>query len=97
MVWHTWYEDALVVLALEPEQPLEGAAGAAQVEVTMRSKDTGARLVTWTGAVQVVRPDQPSWPGHAEALLGVRLNLRDPEAALATWRERGTVLRITPS
>jgi hypothetical protein len=100
LVWHAWYDDALLVLSGD-DQVLAGidAAGVdpvATVEVTMRSKDTGGRLVAWTGSIEVVDPASGSWDESAAALLGVRLNLPDPAAALAGWRDHATIVRITP-
>lgn len=97
LLWHGWHDDALVVLLGEPGQQLDGADQVTQVEVTMRSKDTGGRLLSWAGRAEVVDPEDPSWEQHAAALLGVRLNLPDPAAALIAWRERCTILRITPA
>jgi hypothetical protein len=96
LVWHVWYDDALVVLSGDGDQVLTGIATSGDVEVTMRSKDTGGRLVTWTGSVRVVDPHDESWDGHAAALLGVRLNLPDPDAAREAWRSTGTIVRIHP-
>jgi hypothetical protein len=97
LVWHLWHDDALVVLSCPgSEQILPGLDRTDRVEVTMRSKDTGGRLVTWTGAVEVVEVGSTSWPGHVEALLGVRLNLPDLDAARAAWAQRATVVRIRP-
>jgi hypothetical protein len=99
LVWHVWHDDALVVLSGDDGQQLAGLDAlpdGSRVEVTMRSKDTGGRLVTWSGSAEIVAPQDERWEGHAGALLGVRLNLRDPVAALARWRESCTVLRVTP-
>ena len=96
LVWHAWYDGAVVVLAGEPDQQLAGLGTATTAEVTMRSKDTGGRLLTWTAAVQVVDPGSSSWDEHALALLGVRLNLPDPAAALQQWRTERTVVRLVP-
>jgi hypothetical protein len=96
LVWHAWYDDALLVLSKDGEQLLSGLADAGTVEVTMRSKDTGGRLVGWTGSVEAVDPGDESWEPSAAALLAVRLNLPDPAAALAAWRSTGTVMRIVP-
>lgn len=96
LVWHAWYDDVLVVLSAQGEQLLDGLATAGTVDVTMRSKDTGARLLGWTGWVEVVDPGTDRWEAHAAALLGVRLNLPDPGAALEAWRTAGTVMRIAP-
>ena len=97
LVWHAWYDDALVVLSGDEGQELPGLDVAGSVEVTMRSKDTGARLVAWTGAVTVVLPEDESWEPHAAALLAVRLNLPDPAAAVVGWRTAGTIVRIAPA
>jgi hypothetical protein len=97
LAWHAWYDGALLVLAADGEQPLPGLADAATVEVTFRSKDTGGRLVRWTGRVEVVDPDDPAWEAGAAALLAVRLNLPDPAAALLAWRTEGTIVRVVPT
>ena len=97
LVWHVWYDDALVVLSGDEGQVLPGLDASETVQVTMRSKDTGGRLVDWRGTVEVVSPEAASWPDHAAALLGVRLNLIDPGAALAAWRATGVIVRIVPT
>jgi hypothetical protein len=97
LVWHAWYDDALLVLAGEQDQPLPGLADAATAEVTFRSKDTGGRLVRWTGGVEVVDPGSPTWDAAATALLGVRLNLPDPASALLAWRSAATIVRVVPT
>ena len=96
LVWHAWYDGALVVLSGE-DQELPGIESATTAEVVMRSKDTGALLVSWTGSVHVVDPASESWDGHAAALLGVRLNLPDPATSLRDWRTGATVVRIDPA
>jgi hypothetical protein len=96
LVWHVWHDDALVVLSGDEGQVLPGIVKAGTVQVTMRSKDTGGRLVAWTGTVDVVDPDDGSWDASAAALLGVRLNLADPAAAREGWRSTGTIVRIHP-
>lgn len=97
LVWHAWYDGALLVVSGDDQQVLPGLAQAGTVEVTMRSKDTGGRLLTWPGSVEVVDPDDESWDALAGALLGVRLNLQDPAATAAGWRSAATVLRIVPA
>ena len=97
LVWHVWYDDALVVLSGDDGQQLTGLGDSATAEVTMRSKDTGGRLVVWSGDVEVVDPEDESWDGLAAALVGVRLNLPDPAAAVEEWRARGTIVRLRPS
>ena len=109
LVWYAWHEGAVVVLSASggdgpldprdpetgvPEQVLPGIDRAPEVDVTLRSRDNGSRLVTWTAPVEVVTPGTPAWEDHAAALLGVRLNLPDPAAARRAWAQRGTVVRL---
>ena len=97
LAWHAWYDDALVVVTGDPGQVLPGLEDAGTVEVTLRSKDTGGRLVCWTGTATVVDPEDEQWDAHAAALVAVRLNLPDPAAATAGWRTGATIVRIAPA
>jgi hypothetical protein len=97
LVWHAWHEDALLVLSDDDEQVLPGIETADLVEVSLRSKDTGGRLVTWSAPPVVLSPSAPAWEDHARALLAVRLNLPDPGATLDTWRHGATLVRLAPS
>ncbi|HET6560956.1 MAG TPA: hypothetical protein VFG72_03715 [Marmoricola sp.] len=96
LVWHVWYDGAVVVLAGDAGQRLEGLAAATSADVTMRSKDARTRLVTWPARVEVVDPAAEEWDAHAAALVGARLNLADPEAAVASWRTGCSVVRLNP-
>lgn len=96
LVWHAWYDGALLVLSGD-DQLLPGIGEATTAQVVMRSKDTGGRLVTWSGSVATVDPTSDSWDEHAAALLGVRLNLPDPAQTLARWRTHATVVRVAPT
>ena len=63
--WHVWVEDALYVVSGGTEQPLPGLAQVDRVEVTMRSKENGGRLVTWVADASAVLPDDERWePRH---------------------------------
>lgn len=95
LVWHVWHDDALVVLA-GADQPLAGLPECAHAEVGMRAKDGRGLLVRWRGQVAPVPPGTEQWEEHAAALLGVRLNLPDPAAALEEWRRSATIVRVTP-
>jgi hypothetical protein len=96
LVWHVWHDGALVVVSGDEGQLLTGVASACQVDVAMRSKDTGGLLVTWTAEVEPVAPGSDRWEEHAHALLAVRLNLRDPAETLEAWRREAAILRLTP-
>jgi hypothetical protein len=95
LVWHVWHDGALVVLS-GADQPLPGIDVVGTATVVMRSKDTGGRLVSWTGTVEVVEAGTERWDEHAAALLAVRLNLTDPPAALAEWRAGARIVRLRP-
>jgi hypothetical protein len=95
--WHIWYDDALHLVAGGDEQPLEDLAEADRVEVSMRSKEHGGRLVTWVGTVSLVRPDDEAWDGVVAALVAARLNLPDLERAKVDWAARSVVLRVDPT
>ncbi len=96
LAWHVWHDGTVVVLAGDAGQPLEGLAEAASAEVTMRSKDTRARLVRWSARVEVVDPATAEWDPHAAALVAARLNLSDPAGAVASWRSGCSVVRLNP-
>lgn len=95
--WHVWYDDALHLVAGGNEQPLEDLAETDRVEVSMRSKEHGGRLVTWVGSVSVVRPDDEAWDGVSAALITGRLNLPDLEQARTDWAARSVVVRVDPT
>ena len=94
LVWHAWYDGGLVVLSGD-DQPLPEELVRGPVIVVLRARTGDVRSATWDGEVEVVAPEDPRWPAHARALLAVRLNLPDPEAALERWRRTAKVLRIT--
>ncbi|MFZ5847413.1 MAG: hypothetical protein ACOYX5_08540 [Actinomycetota bacterium] len=95
--WHVWHDEALLLVAGGPEQELPGIAEADRVEVTMRSKDNGGRLVTWVGSVSPVRPGEEQWEDATSALIADRLNLEDLGTARQTWAERSVVVRVEPT
>jgi hypothetical protein len=95
-VWHVWLDDAFVVVGGPGEQqlpPLE-----VDVEVLVRSKDSGARLLTVTARPQVLDPADPAWPAATRALAAGRLNSdRSPAELPDRWRSRGVrIFRLVP-
>jgi hypothetical protein len=98
-IWHTWHDGALCVVSGGDEQPLphEGMADGDLVEVVLRSKDNGGRLVTWVGRVSVLRPADEVWGPVTDALVADRLNLDDLSTAADEWAERSVVRRIVPT
>jgi hypothetical protein len=96
-VWHLWYDDALYVVSGGPEQHLPGIQQAERVEVMMRSKDNGGRLLTWVGQRSVVLPEDELWAPVTAALAADRLNLDDLATAAHTWAQSSVVSRIVPT
>lgn len=96
-VWHLWHDDALCVVSGGDEQPLPDLDDGAQVEVVMRSKDNGGRLVTWVGTASVVRPGDELWEPVTTALVADRLNLDDLSTAADGWATSSVVRRIVPT
>src|SRR5213593_4019297 len=61
-LWHVWHEGALCLVGDGPgEQPLPGLADGAEAEVTVRSKDKGGRLVSWTAKIVELAPESEAW------------------------------------
>jgi hypothetical protein len=96
-VWHVWLEGALYVLSGGDEQPLPGIEDQDRVEVVMRSKDSGGRLLRWVGEVSAVRPDDESWEPVTTALVSGRLNLPDLATAADGWAAGSRVSRVVPT
>jgi len=96
-VWHVWHEDALLVIAGGTEQPLPDIVDAEWVEVTMRSRENGGRLVTWVGVPTRVLPTAPEWAAAAAALASARLSIPSLSETPKVWAERSIVTRIVPN
>lgn len=97
-LWHVWHEGAACLLGDGPgEQPLPGLTDGGLAEVTVRGKDKGGRLVTWTATVTELAPGSPDWEAAVAELKGKRLNAPDGEAMTARWSRECRVLRLTPT
>ena len=100
--WHVWVETeehggALYVVAGGDEQHLPGRERADRVEVTMRSKENGGRLVTWVAEPSRVTPDDPAWDTVTAALAAGRLNLDDLTTAARKWAQSSVITRLKPT
>ena len=83
-LWHVWHEGAACVVGDGPgEQPLTGLADGARAEVTVRSKDKGGRLVTWTATVRELASGSEEWTAAVDGLKGKRLNAPDGDLSAA--------------
>jgi hypothetical protein len=97
-LWHVWHEGAACLIGDGPgEQPLPGLVDGGPAEVTVRSKDKGGRLVTWTARVTELAPDSEAWTAAVAELKGKRLNAPDSEAMTARWARECRVLRLEPT
>ncbi|MER5738644.1 hypothetical protein ABT117_23595 [Streptomyces sp. NPDC002262] len=96
-LWHVWHDGAAHVVGDGPgEQPLPGLADGATAEVTVRSKDKGGRIVSWTAAVRQLSPGTEEWDAAVAELKGKRLNAPDGEAMPERWARECRVLRLDP-
>jgi hypothetical protein len=95
-VWHVWSDGALCLVSGGGEQPLPDVPDGEHVEVVMRSRDTGGRLLTWVARTSVVHPGDELWEPTTTALVGARLNLDDPAATPARWAASSVVRRLVP-
>ncbi len=98
--WHLWFDDALYVLSGGPEQrlpDLDRLPAGARVEVTMRSKDNGGRLLTWVAQADAVLPGDERWEPVTAALAAGRLNVADLATAPAEWARTSHVTRLAPT
>ncbi|MDX3244679.1 hypothetical protein [Streptomyces sp. ME18-1-4] len=97
-LWHVWHEGAATLVGDGPgEQPLPGLVEGGSAEVTVRSKDKGGRLVSWTATVVGLAPGGEAWEAAVADLKGKRLNAPDGEAMTERWARECRVLRLEPT
>ncbi|WP_369172210.1 hypothetical protein AB5J49_31235 [Streptomyces sp. R28] len=97
-LWHVWHEGAACLVGDGPgEQPLPGLADGGFAEVTVRSKDKGGRLVSWSAKVVELASGSEQWEATVAELKGKRLNAPDGEAMPARWARECRVLRLEPT
>ncbi|BET47827.1 hypothetical protein RGQ21_28090 [Kitasatospora aureofaciens] len=97
-LWHVWHEGAACVVGDGPgEQPLPGLSDGGAAEVTVRSKDKGGRLVSWTARVVELPSGSEAWQAAVGDLKGKRLNAPDGEAMTDRWARECRVLRLEPT
>ncbi|MET9455484.1 hypothetical protein ABZY05_10405 [Streptomyces canus] len=97
-LWHVWHEGAACLVGDGPgEQPLPGLTDGGAAEVTVRSKDKGGRLVSWTAKVAELAPGSEAWQAAVGELKGKRLNAPDGEAMTDRWSRECRVLRLEPT
>ena len=95
-LWHVWHDDAVLVVVGGQEQPDPAPADATEVEVTVRSKDTWGRLVTFRARVEHIQPDDERWETLTFRLKASRLNAVDTDTLVDRWAAGSRVLRLVP-
>lgn len=98
--WHVWSEGTVLLVSGGIEQDLPVLADSAagdRVVVTVRSKDSGARLVSWVGTVTRIFPGNDTWDRAAAELHAKRLNSPDGERQPARWARESSLTRVTPT
>ncbi|MFJ9864612.1 hypothetical protein [Streptomyces sp. NPDC101165] len=97
-LWHVWHEGAVCLVGDGPgEQPLPGLTDGGSAEVTVRSKDKGGRLVSWSATVSELASGSPEWEAAVAELKGKRLNAPDGEEMPGRWARECRVLRLVPT
>lgn len=96
-VWSVWHEGAVAVVVGGEEQPDPVPDDVREVEVVVRSKAAGSRLLAFPAQVEVLDPGDPAWTATVEALRAERLNATDPETLPQRWANGSRVLRLVPA
>lgn len=96
-VWFVWHDDALHLVAGGDEQRFPDVPDGTEAAVTMRSKDTGGRLVTWVGALSRVAPDSDAWTPATNALAAARVSIPSLTETPRLWATASVVWRVSPT
>jgi len=99
-VWHVWHDDgddrgtgpAAYVVSGPGEQPLPWLPD--EVELILRSKDTGGRLITVHATAREITPEDAGWDPAVDVLRPERLNAVGDTAE--RWRHSCTIHVLTP-
>lgn len=94
--WHVWHEGAAYVVTGGIEQPLPGLPFAEHVVVTVPSKTSGARLISWSASVRQVKPGGEEWQTVVPLLAKSRLNAPDGAEQVERWARDVYVIRLSP-
>ena len=74
-IWHHWVDGIAYVIS-SAERPLPELRDGALATVTVRSRTTGERLVSWLAEAGVVRPGSAEWEHVLPGLSAKRLNAK---------------------
>ncbi len=95
--WHAWADGGAYVVSGGREQDLPPLPHGATVLVTVRSKDKGDRLVTWSARAVPLVTGSPEWEHVVPELHAKRLNPPDGEAQPLRWAAESTITRLEPT
>ncbi|MFW5933341.1 MAG: hypothetical protein ACOCT8_01280 [Actinomycetota bacterium] len=93
--WYVQQGQRLFMLTGPDEQQLPGIDRAAQVTLTVKSKDVKATIGEMPADVRVVE-DPDEFEQIANLGMGNRLNLKDGQDALERWKRTCTMVELTP-
>lgn len=97
VAWHAFIDGAVHVVGGGIEQQLPALAEGEELEVTVRSKDNGGRLLSFVATATLIRPEDDAWATVVPELHAKRLNPPDGEAQPQRWARESTVLRLEPT
>jgi hypothetical protein len=92
--WHIWHDDAVCLVYGTGEQDLPLLSG--EVEVTARSKDTGAAVIGFLAQVDNLTSHTPEWDAAAQALSAARLNATDLPEQRDRWANGAVISLLRP-
>lgn len=95
--WHVFVDGAIHVVGGGREQQLPVLADGDEVEVTVRSKDNGGRLLRFFATAVPVLPGTDAWDAVVPELHSKRLNPLDGEEQPQRWARESRVLRLEPT
>ncbi len=94
--WHAYVDGAIHLVGGGIEQELPPLADGAEVEVTVRSKDTWGRILRLTARATRIQPGTEAWDAVVPELHAKRLNPPDGEQQPARWARESAVFRLDP-
>ncbi len=90
--WHVWVDGTAYVVNGPGEQTLPWMPP--EVRIILRSKDSGARLLTVRARTEVLEPRSEAWQVAGDALRASRLNAVDD--SLERWASSCTITALRP-
>ena len=92
-VWHVWLDDTAYVVSGPGEQPLPWLPE--DVQLILRSKDTGGRLLRVHARATRITPGDDRWEPATTALKASRLNAVGADV-IERWAQTCTVTALSP-